>query len=221
MKVSLLIPTRNEEGCIGQVLKEVNKKIVDEIIIIDGKSEDNTVNEAKHELRSQDKVIIQKNSGYGDAFIEGFEASKGDIIIMMDGDGSHDPKTIQNLIKKVEQGYEYVMASRYTKGGKSEDDTLLRFTGNKVFTWLTNVVHGTSVTDSLYLYTAITREGFKKLDLSSPGFEFCTEIIVKAHRAGLKFAEIPAIERPRIAGRSKVNAFWHGLKILRMILRTY
>lgn len=221
MKVSLLIPTLNEEGCIGRVLKEVPRDVVDEIVIIDGHSKDHTETEVKENLRQGDKFIVQKGKGYGAAFLEGFEVATGDVLIMMDADGSHNPSDIPKLMERVRRGGEYVMVSRYAPGGRSEDDTLIRWFGNRMFTLMTNMIHGTRVTDSLYLFTAITREGLKKLKLTSPGFEFCTEIVVKAHRAGLKFDEVPAVERARYAGKSKVNAFWHGLKILRMILRRY
>ena len=97
----------------------------------------------------------------------------------------------------------------------------IRFIGNKLFTWLTNFIHHTNVSDSIYLFTAITRGGLNKLKLKSHGFEFCAEILIKAHRAGLKFTEVPTIERKRFSGKSKVNAFLHGLKILQMILREY
>lgn len=221
MKVSVIFPTKNEEGCIGRVLREVPREVVDEIIVIDGHSTDRTEEEVKAELRPSDRFVMQKGKGYGGAFREAFDIASGDVIIMMDADGSHDPKDLPAIVDKVERGYEYVMASRYAPGGRSDDDTFIRWFGNRFFTWLTNAVHSTRVTDSLYLYTAITREGLNKLNLTTDGFEFCTEILVKAHRAGLKFAEVPAVERARFAGKSKVNALWHGLKILRMILRRY
>ena len=222
MRVSLIIPTKNEEGCIGKVLKEVPKRLVDEIIVVDGHSTDNTLDVAKANLRpKKDKLILQRSKGYGTAFREGFEIARGDVIILMDADGSHNPVDIPALIDKVKEGYEYAMASRYASGGGSLDDTFIRWIGNRIFTFLTNIIHGTNVTDSLYLFTAITRKGLAKLNLKSSGFEFCTEILVKAHRAGLKFAEVPVVERKRFSGKSKVNSFWHGLKILGMILRRH
>ena len=130
-------------------------------------------------------------------------------------------KDIPKLIQKINEGYAYVIASRYGRGGRSDDDTLIRFIGNRSFTFLINLLHGTNVADSLYLFTAITRKGLKKLHLVSFGFEICVEILIKAHKAGLKFAEVPVIERPRFAGRSKVNAFFTGLKILEVILKKY
>ena len=222
MKTTLIIPTKNEEGSIGKVLREIPKNLIQQIIVVDGHSQDKTTQKIKENLRKgKDKLIIQKSKGYGGAFIEGFRQVKGEIIIMMDADGSHNPADIPFLIKKIEEGYEYAMASRYMIGSKSYDDTFIRWLGNKGFTLLTNMVHGTRVTDSLYLYTAITKKGLNKLKLNSLGFEFCTEILVKAHNAGLRFAEIPAIERKRYHGNSKVSALLDGLKILKMIFKKY
>ena len=221
MKVSLLIPTRNEEGCIGRGLAEVPRELIDEIVIVDGHSTDKTMEEARAHLQSTDQLLTQNGKGFGNAMIEALQAADGDILLIMDADGSHNPADIPAILEKIHAGYEYVMGSRYMKGAHSLDDTVIRRFGNHMFTWLINVLYGTRVTDALYLYTAITREGYNKLTLTSQGFEFCTEILIKAHRAGLKFAEVPAIERSRFAGETKVNAFWHGLKILRMILKQY
>lgn len=222
MKVSLIIPTRNEEGAIGRVLKEIPKKIVNEIIVIDGHSTDNTAKEAKTQLRiGEDKFILQTRKGFGNALKQAFRVSRGDTTVIMNGDGSHNPKDIPALLEKIKQGYGYVIASRYIKGGRSDDDTIIRFIGNRTLTWLTNLLHKTNVTDSLYFFTAITSRDLKKLHLISPGFEFCIEILIKAHKTGLKFTEIPVVERPRFAGKSKVNAFFAGLKILGVILHKY
>lgn len=222
MKTSVIIPTRNEEGAIGRVLKEIPKHIISEIIVIDGHSTDNTAKEAAAELRiGKDKFILQKKKGFGAALLEAFKVAKGDVIVIMNGDGSHNPKDIPALLEKIKQGYEYVIASRYIKGGRSDDDTLIRFIGNRTLTFLTNLLHGSDVTDSLHFFTAISRNGLKKIHPTSSGFEFCIEILIRAHKAGLKFAEVPVVERRRYAGKSKVNIFSAGLKILGMILRKY
>lgn len=221
MKVSVIIPAKNEEGCIGRVLGEMPRDAVNEVIIINGHSTDKTIEEAKSNINKSDKLVVQTGKGYGGAFLQGIKLARGDVIIMMDADGSHNPHDIYAMLAKIRKGHEYVMASRYMAGGRSEDDTLVRWFGNFFFTKLTNLVHGTHVSDSLYLYTAITKKGLERLDLKSKGFEFCTEILVKAHRAGLRFAEIPAVERARYAGNSKVNSLYHGMRILRMILKKY
>lgn len=212
----------NEAGAIGRVLKEVPKNIVNEIIVIDGHSSDNTAQEAQAELRrKKDKFILQKKKGFGNALLEAFKKASGDVIIIMDGDGSQNPKDIPSFLKKIKEGYTYVMGSRYGRGGRSDDDTIIRLIGNRALTFLTNLVHHTKVSDSLYLFIAVKHRDLEKLKLSSPGIEICVEIPIKAHRAGLKFTEIPVIERARYAGESKVNAFWSGLSILKMIFHKY
>lgn len=221
MKTSIIIPTRNEQGAIGKVLKEIPKSIVDQIIIIDGHSKDDTANEAKASLRKgKDKFILQKKPGFGNALIEAFGKATGDVIVIMNGDGSQNPNDIPSLLVKIKQGYDYVIASRYAKGAGSDDDTLIRFIGNRTLTFLTNLIHGTNVSDSLYFFTAIRKSELKKIHPKSPGFEFCIEILIMAHKAGLKFAEVPVVERASFS-KSKVNAFRVGLKILGVILHKY
>ncbi len=221
MKVSVVIPTKNEEGAIGRVLKEIPKNIISEIIVIDGYSTDATAKESKAGLRpGKDKFILQKKKGFGNALIQAFKVASGDVIIIMNADGSHNPKDISRLLGKIKQGYDYVIASRYAKGGRSDDDTIIRFIGNRTLTFLTNLVHRTNASDSLYFFTAIRRSGLNKIHPKSPGFEFCIEILIMAHKEGLKFAEVPVIERASFS-KSKVNAFSVGYKILRKILQKY
>lgn len=217
-KISVIIPARNEEGCIDKIIRDIPRPLVDEIVVVNGASTDSTKREAEE---AGARVIDQIGRGYGSGVQQGAQAATGDIFITMDADGSHPPKYIPQLLAKVEEGYNYVMGSRYAPGGRSDDDTFIRAFGNKLFTWLTNSLHGTSVTDSIYTYNAIPREAFFSIGATSSGFEYCTEILVRAKKAGLKFAEVPVIEEIRIAGESKVNALWHGLKILRMILRRF
>ncbi len=221
MKVSVIIPTRNEGTAIRRVLKEIPKNIVNEIIVIDGYSIDNTASEAKAELRpGKDKFILQAKKGFGNALQEAIKKSSGDIIVIQNGDGSQNPKDIPLLIKKIYQGYDYVMASRYAKDARSDDDTTIRFIGNRTLTFLTNLIHGTNVSDSLYFFTAIRKSKLNKIHPKSPGFEFCIEILIMAHKAGLKFAEVPVVERLSFS-KSKVNAFSVGYKILQKILHKY
>ena len=219
-RVSLIIPALNEEGGIGKTIAEVPRDFVDEIIVIDGHSTDNTVQEVQRALGANDKVIIQKREGFGGALFDGIELAQGETIIIMDADGSHNPNDIPRLLSKLDENT-LVMASRYGKGGKSDDDTSVRRFGNWLFTKLINIVHGVNVTDSLYLFVAISRKNFQKLNLQSHGFSICIEFLVKAKQAGLRFEEIHAIERPRLHGESKVNAFRDGWKILKMILKKY
>ena len=217
MKVSLVIPTLEEAGCIEQVLSQVPKNCADEILIVDAYSKDGTADIVR---KLGYNVVMQEGRGFGDAFSLGVSKATGDIIILMDGDGSHNPADIPKLVEKIKEGYDYVMASRYCKGSRSYDDTMVRHLGNKSFTFLISFFHRMKITDSLYLFTAIRKNVFDKISIKSKGFEYCVEILVKVHKAGFKMAEIPSIERKRYSGYSKVKSMKHGLKILIEIFKS-
>lgn len=218
MKASLIIPTLNEAEVLKKTLALVPRNVLHEIIVVDGHSSDNTRQIAK-ELGCV--VYIQPRSGYGDAVRFGVAKAKGDVVIFMDADGSQDPKAMPRLLTKLDEGYDMVLGSRYMKGAGSEDDTFIRYAGNMIFTFLANTIHHLNVTDSLYLYTAIRKDAFNKIGPVSDNMEFCVEILIRARKKGIKIAEIPIKEKKRIAGSSKVNAVYHGFRILRWILKAY
>ncbi|MBI4373451.1 MAG: glycosyltransferase family 2 protein [Deltaproteobacteria bacterium] len=211
MKTSLIIPTLNEANCIARVLGEIPKNCVDEILVVDGHSTDGT---AEIVQKLGYRVIQQDDKGFGDAFASGARQSTGDVLILMDGDGSHNPADIPRLLDKYKEGYDYVMASRYLPDSHSEDDTTVRSFGNWFFTKLVNLIHGLNVSDSLYLFTAIDHNLYKQLNVQSKGFEYCMELIIKAHKMGARFAEVPSIERKRFSDTPKTNALIHGWRIL-------
>lgn len=215
MNVSLIIPTLNEAGCIAKTISEVPQGSANEIIVVDGHSTDGTADIVK---ALGHKVVMQTGKGFGNAFTEGVLASSGDIVVLMDADGSHNPADIPLLVEKVKEGYDYVMAIRYAPGRRSEDDTWIRHLGNMFFTFLINLIHKVFVADALYLYTAIRKDKFHLIRPKSSGFEYCVEILIKAHKNKLSFAQVPSTERRRAVGKSKVNAFVDGLRILKAIL---
>lgn len=216
MKVTVIIPTFNEVNSIEKVLKEIPKKSVDEVLVVDGRSTDGTP-ELVRKLGY--KVIFQKGKGYGDAVKTGVNSANGDIIIFMDADGSPNPVDIPRLVKKLKEGYDVVLGSRYLEGAGSEDDTPIRYIGNKFFTFLINLKHGLGITDSLYLFAAFRKKTLNSIKVKAKGFDYCAEVLIKAHRRGFKFGEIPSRERKRIGGKSKVNALYHGLEYLWVILK--
>lgn len=216
MKVSLVIPALNEIESIANTLKEVPKDAVDEIIVADGHSTDGTP-ELVRKLGFT--AIEQEAKGFGLGIMSGIKQATGDVIVIMDADGSHNPADIPSLIAKVKQGCDIGWGSRYLPQGGSEDDTLIRYIGNKGFTFLSRFLHKIPVTDILYLFAAFRKEIFKELSFECPGFEFCIELPIKAYKAGFKFGEVPCRERKRYGSVSKVNAFKDGWKILRAILR--
>lgn len=216
MKITLIIPTLNEIHSIETVLKDIPKDVVDEILIVDGHSTDGTAEAVK---RLGNKVILQKDRGYGNAVKTAAEHATGDVIVLMDADGSYEANDIPKLIQCIKEGYDIAYGSRYLPESGSDDDTLIRYVGNKIFTFLLNKLHGVNISDSLFLYIAAKREVFNKLKIKSKNFEYCMEFPIKAHKAGFKYTEIPSYEKKRIAGSSKVNALYHGLLILWTLLK--
>lgn len=218
MKVSLVIPTRNEAKSLEKTIEEVPKGFVDEIIVSDGHSTDGTQDVARS---LGCKAIIQEGKGFGLGIISGIKQATGDIIIIMDADGSENPADIPRLLEKVKEGYDIGWGSRYIQKKKTADDTWLRYFGNQFFTLLTRTLHGVRTSDILYMFAAFKKEVFEKVSLESPGFEFCIELPVKAHKAGFKFGEVACSERKRFAGKTKVNDLVDGWKILLAILKKY
>lgn len=218
MKTSIIIPTLNEVESIEKVLEEIPKDIADEIIISDGHSTDGTQELVR---KIGYKVIEQKGKGFGAGIASGIEEAKGEVVVIINADGSQNPKDIPLLLEKIKEGYDLVLASRYLPGAGSDDDTLLHYFGNKMFTFLCNLFYKIGISDSLYFFLAAKKEIFEKIKLESSDEGFCVELPIKVHRAGFKIAEIPSFEKKRMAGKAKLNAFRDGLRILLRILKPY
>jgi glycosyltransferase involved in cell wall biosynthesis len=191
---------------------------VDEVVIVDGRSLDGTV-EVARALRLDVVVVSELRPGKGNAVRAGFAAASGDIIVMLDGDGSMDPQEIGWLVTPLQHEYDFVKGSRYVTGGGSDDITWLRSTGNRMLTALANTVLHSDFSDLCYGYIALRRECVEILELESDGFEIETELIVRASRAGLRIAEVPSHELCRISGNSNLNTFRDGWRVLRTLAR--
>ncbi|MBI2626585.1 MAG: glycosyltransferase family 2 protein [Candidatus Nealsonbacteria bacterium] len=215
-KVSVIIPALNEVGSIGAVLNDIPKDRVDEILVADGGSTDGTV-ELVEKLGYI--VVTQEKKGFGAAIASGIENAKGDVVMVINADGSMNPKDIPVLLDKLNEGYDLVLASRYLKGAGSEDDTFSHYIGNRIFTFLCNMLYGTKISDSLYFFLAAKKDIFKKINMSSVHAGYCIELPIKAHKAGFKIGEIPSFEKKRTAGKAKVHALSAGFKILLTLLK--
>lgn len=215
--VSVVIPTLNEEQNIPWVLRRM-PKYVDEVVIVDGRSTDNTVGVARA-VRDDIVVVDEQRKGKGVALRSGFAAATGDIIVMLDADGSMDPQEIGWFVSPLQHDYDFVKGSRYVTGGGSEDLTWLRRTGNRALTVLANTVLHSNYSDLCYGYIAFRRECVEILQLESDGFEIETELIVRAARAGLRIAEVPSTELTRISGASNLQTFRDGWRVLETMAR--
>jgi glycosyltransferase involved in cell wall biosynthesis len=215
--VSVVIPARNEAANLPHVFRTL-PPWVNEIIVVDGHSVDDTVAVA-HELCPQARVITQPGRGKGDALIAGFAAATGDILVAMDADGSTDGAEIIQFVGALVCGADYAKGSRFSGSGGSSDITVGRRYGNWLLGSMVNRIFGTQFTDLCYGYNAFWTRHLDALDLDCPGFEIETMMNIRAAKAGLRISEVPSFERPRLNGESNLSVVSDGWRILKLILR--
>lgn len=215
--VSVVIPTLNEEKNIAWVLERM-PAIVDEVVLVDGHSSDRTV-EVARAIRPDIVVLTQHCRGKGDAARVAFAAATGDLIVMIDADGSMDPHEIHRFVTPLMNGYDFVKGSRFLAGGGSTDLTPLRRTGNSVLVRLTNSFFLVRFTDLCYGFVSFRRDCLPALALTAHGFEIETELVVHALKANLRIAEVPSNELPRRCGISNLRTFRDGQRVLRTLVR--
>jgi glycosyltransferase involved in cell wall biosynthesis len=190
---------------------------VDEVLIIDGGSSDRTVQVAK-ELRPDVVLIEEPVPGKGAALRRGFETASGDIIVMLDADGSMDPAEIRGFVSALVGGAEFVKGSRFCHGGGTDDMEWYRRVGNAMLTRLVRLGFGGRYSDLCYGYNAFWKYAIDLLDLDADGFEIETLMNIRALRAGLVVTEIPSFESRRIHGTSNLNTVTDGWRVLRTII---
>jgi glycosyltransferase involved in cell wall biosynthesis len=215
--VTAVIPTLNEAENLPHVLGKLPSG-VDEVIVVDGHSTDDTVQVA-HDMRPDARVVLQDKEGKGNALACGFAAAQGDIIVTVDADGSTDPSEIPSFIAPLIEGADFVKGSRYMEGGGSSDITRIRSAGNRALGTSVNVLFGTHYTDLCYGFSAFWRRCLPKLQVTCDGFEVETVINVRAAKAGLNVVEVPSYERDRIHGLSNLSAWRDGRRALLAIMR--
>jgi glycosyltransferase involved in cell wall biosynthesis len=226
--VSVVIPALNEAQNLPHVFAELPDDL-HQVILVDGHSHDDTVAVARR-LRADVQIISQTRKGKGNALACGFAAATGSIIVMMDADGSADPKEIPHFVGALRQA-DFAKGSRFILGGGSSDITRVRKVGNRWLNRIVNLLYRTRYSDLCYGYNAFRRECLPVFDLdaSDPsiadtttmqwgdGFEVETLINVRIAKAGLRVVEVPSFERHRVHGASNLNAFSDGLRVLRII----
>lgn len=215
--VSVVIPALNEQWNIGWVLERL-PSMVDEVILVDGHSVDRTVAVAR--AARPDIVVVPQNArGKGAALRAGFAAATGDLLVMIDADGSMDPHELHRYVTPLLHGYDLVKGSRFLTGGGSSDFTQLRRLGAQAFVRMTNAMFLVRLTDLCYGYCSFRRDCLGALALTAIGFEIETELVVHAVKANLRIAEVPSIELPRRHGVSNLHTFRDGQRVLRTLLR--
>lgn len=217
-RVSVIVPARNEALNIPIVFATIPADVF-EIVVVDGNSTDGTA-EAALAARPDVRVVNQPGNGKGDALSAGFAAARGDIVVMMDADGSMDGAEIPRFVAALVGGADFAKGSRYMQDpvSGSSDITLIRSAGNLGLRTAVNVLFGSRYTDLCYGYAAFWRWTLPLLDLECDGFEVETVMNIRAQTTGMKIAEVASMEAERIHGVSNLNAVRDGLRILKVII---
>jgi glycosyltransferase involved in cell wall biosynthesis len=222
--VSVVIPALNEARNLPHVAARMPEGM-HEIIVIDGNSIDDTVAVAK-ELWPQATILSQTRRGKGNALACGFAQATGDIIVMIDADGSTDPGEILDFVAALTAGADFAKGTRFAHGGGSSDITPTRRAGNWFLNALVNVLFKTRYTDLCYGYNAFWRHCVATMNLPDiaiaerqwgDGFEIETLINVRVATAGMRIREVPSFERERIHGVSNLHPVKDGLRVLKTI----
>lgn len=246
--VGVVMPTLNEVDNLAPVIQGL-PSCVTEIIVVDGRSTDDTVQVAL-DSDPRVRVILERRRGKGAAMLTGFASAAADVIVAIDADGSMDPGEVSLFQTTLGRGYDLVKGSRGAVGGSSEDFSLSRRLGNAALTRLANTLHGTHWSDMCYGYFGFWRDVLPALDLCptsltaravaeqlkieatlavdasagdglvyGDGFEIETVLFLRAARGGLRIAEVPSREAPRHMGTSNLRIVRDGTRVLGAIAR--
>ncbi len=217
-KISLIIPAKNELESLEVVLSEIQgNKFIEEIIVVIDNENDNSVPIVN---KFDCRLIIQKKNGYGAAIIEGFKHSKCKFGCIFNADFSFDPKYFGEMIK-MSATKDFVFGTRYALNAGSDDDDIITYIGNKIFSFIANKILKIKLTDILFTYVLCNVEKFNKLNLNNNDFKLCIELPVKVNENNFLYSEIPMYERKRFAGKKKVNVIKDGFLISIEILKNF
>ena len=217
-KLTLIIPAKKEAESLPKVLSELKKYDVKTSVILE-ENDSETINS----IKSFDcKIIYQSNKGYGDALIQGIKSVETKYFCIFNADGSFNPIELENMYNSLENNKsDIIFASRYENGCSSDDDTIITFIGNLIFTTLGKIFFHLKITDILYTFVMGNTKKVQDLNIKSKDFVFCVELPIKARRNKLILTTSKSNERARIAGRKKVNAFKDGFLILKGMIKLF
>jgi glycosyltransferase involved in cell wall biosynthesis len=225
-RVSVVIPTYNEAKNLPHVFSRLPDDLY-EVIVVDGRSVDDTIEMARS-LRSDVRIVLQNRTGKGNAMACGFAEATGDVVLMLDADGSADPGEIPLFVGALTAGADFAKGTRFAAGGGSTDITRVRAWGNRWLNRIANLLYGTEYTDLCYGYNAFwvhcletleldPRSGERARKLWGDGFEIETIINTRMAKAGMRITEVPSFEHDRVFGTSHLNTWRDGGRVLRAL----
>ena len=209
--LTIVIPAKYESESLPVVLDQFIDKSYEVCVVLE-KSDTETINSIREK---NCRIVYQSKKGFGNALIEGIISSQTEYFCIFNADGSMEINEIDIMLEKISNSdCDIIFASRYEKNSKSDDDTIVTWIGNKIFTLIGKIFFSLNITDILYTFVLGKTKEVKELNLNQNDFRFCVELPIKAKKKGLNLCTITAHEKKRIAGKKKVNAFRDGFLIL-------
>ena len=216
--LTLVIPAKNEKESLPSVLSELKKYNLKIIVVLE-KEDLNTINSIKE---YDCKILHQVNKGYGDALTQGLRNVKTNFFCFFNADGSFNPNELKNMYNlAIKRNADFIFGSRYMSGALSQDDTIITFLGNKIFTFIGKFFFSLPISDILYTFVLGDTQKANNLQLKEKSFSFCVELPILAKKSKHKLISVPSHERARIAGKKKVNEFKDGFLILINMIKIY
>jgi len=215
--VSVVIPTLNEAGNIREAIETLDRELAfpKEIIIVDGNSTDGTLDIVRN---SNCKLIIEPRRGYGLALRRGMMEAKGDVVVMVDGDGTYEFKHVNRLLERMmDTDAEMCLATRMYDPNKAMG--LFNFVGNKIITFCFNMVYKQALSDTQSGFRAISHSAIEKVDFKETDMAFATEMLILFAKQGFKMVEVPSNYKVRKYGKTKLRPLKSGIEIFTTILK--
>ena len=219
-RVSVVIPTLNEAGNILETVTTIRKELAypNEIIIVDGNSTDGTKEIVKD--TNFCRLIVEPRRGYGLALRTGIKNAKGDIIVMVDGDGTYEVRHINRLVDNlINNDAELCQATRMYDLRKAMGFT--NFVANKIITFCFDFFYGQFLSDTQSGFRAISRSALEKVELYEDDMAFATEMLVQFAKKGFKMVEVPSSYRARKYGRPKMRRIKSGIEIFTTMVKGF
>jgi glycosyltransferase involved in cell wall biosynthesis len=217
--VSVVIPCLNEAEniveCVTKAREALTRNaIAGEVVVADNASEDGSRELAE---AAGARVVLEPRRGYGSAYLAGFDAARGEFIVMGDADLTYDFDEIPRFLAELQDGADMVIGDRMKNIHPGAMPWLHRYVGNPLLSGFLNLLFRTGVSDAHCGMRAVRTDALPQLALRTTGMEFASEMVIRAAKEKLDIRQFPIEYHPR-GGESKLSSFRDGWRHLRFLL---